>query len=295
MIYWDWSIGVVMGTAVLFYGRGWWRKRPSDSRALLLNIGRGFSFVAAMLLLALALFSPVHAQAVRYFSIHVLQRILLIAVVPFFFFLGNPLPILLAGLPINVQAGVHHFPQFAPRFYRLFVQLTHPVFIWFLFAFTFWLWHDAQINRLMLQIAWVHRLENITLLGTAVFYWWHITAASPRLHRPMAPLWRVAYAALGATPVKLVGLVLMFTSTAVYHYPADISVGNLTITDQSLGAAIVWVVGGIVYTWTAVLLMRTWLQDEDSKPTLPESIWSSEDMMLAPGFGRSSSYSTPPE
>jgi cytochrome c oxidase assembly factor CtaG len=251
--------------------------------------------VAALLLLIGALFSPLHALATRYFYVHVLQRLLLVSLIPCLLISGNPWPILLSGMPIGWQAYLQKLPQTAPQFAKFWQRATSPVPVWFFFVTTFWLWHDVQIDRLVLQIGWVHRLENVTLLGTAVLYWWHILAASPRLHDPLPPLWRVGYAALGATPVKLVGLVLMFTARSVYHYPAQVLFFDLNVTDQSFGAAIVWAVGGIVFTWTAVLLMRDWLKEEDDKPTLPEAIWSSEEMMLAPGFRKSSTYTPPPK
>jgi cytochrome c oxidase assembly factor CtaG len=293
MIFWNVGIGILLGTAVLLYGAGWRRLPTTTDPALLPHSWRSVSFAAAILVLFIALFSPVHALADRYFSMHVLQRLLLVAVVPSLFFSGNPLPVLFAGLPVQLQKKLILLPQTMPWFVHQVVRCTGPVPVWFLFVSTFWLWHDVQMNRLLLQADWVHRLENVTLLATAVFYWWHIMAASPRLHPAMPPLWRVAYAALGAAPVKAVGLVLMFTATGVYHYPAEISFYNLEITDQSLGAAIVWAVGGVVFTWTAVLLMRSWLKEESDKPGLPESIWSSEEMMLAPGFGKTPPYAPP--
>ncbi len=293
MILWNVGITVLLGTAVLLYGIGWRRSPTTTSPALLPHAWRAVTFVMAVLVLLLALFSPIHALADRYFSMHVLQRLLLVAVIPSLFFSGNPLPILFAGLPAELQKKMTRLPQTAPKLINLIIRCTAPVPVWFVFVSTFWLWHDAQLNRLLLQADWVHRLENVTLLGTAVFYWWHIMAASPRLHPAMPPLWRVGYAALGAAPVKIVGLVLMFTPTAVYHYPAEISYYNLEITDQSLGAAIVWAVGGVVFTWTAVLLMRSWLKEESDKPRLPESAWSSEEMMLAPGFGKTPPYAPP--
>lgn len=293
MFIWDFSIGLVAGTAVIFYVLGLRQHAAAKSAALLPQPWRSGTFFAAILVLALAVYSPIHHWATQYFYIHVLQRLLLVAVVPSLLFSGNPLPILLAGLPASSQAALARLPQSRPHALHALVRLTAPVPVWFLFVSTFWLWHDVQIDRLLLRMAWVHRLENVTLLGTAVFYWWHIMAASPRLHPPMALLWRVGYAAFGATPVKLVGLVLMFTSTAVYQYPAEISFYNLEVTDQSLGAALVWAVGGIVFTWTAVLLMRSWLAEEGDKPALPESVWASEEMMLAPGFGKSLPYKPP--
>ena len=220
MIVWNWGILVLLGTAVLLYGLGWRRQPINTTPALLPHAWRRVSFVAAILVLLVALFSPLHHLADRYFSVHVLQRLLLVAVVPALFFSGNPLPILFTGLPTQWQTTLVQLPQTAPRLVRFFIQITHPVVVWILFVSTFWLWHDVQIDHLLLRVPWVHRLENVTLLGTAVFYWWHIMAASPRLHAAMLPLWRVGYAALGAAPIKLVGLVLMFTTTAVYHYPA---------------------------------------------------------------------------
>ncbi|WP_420629760.1 cytochrome c oxidase assembly protein [Candidatus Leptofilum sp.] len=275
----DAEIGVVLGTAVLLYGRGWQHQSPHPGRIL--------TFVIAILLLVGALLSPLHGLAAGTFSFHVLQRLLLISLIPLCFLSGNPLPILHAGLPRRVQVELQRLPQKAPKFHSALIAVLHPVPVWFLFAATFWLWHDVQLNRLVLQNSWLHRLENVTLLGTAVLYWWHILAASPRLHLPMPPLWRVGYAALGASPVKLVGLVLLFSETAVYQYPAEIHLNTTTldITDQSLGAALIWIMGGIVFTWTAVLLMRDWLKNEDEKPKLPESAWSTKEMMLAPGFG----------
>ncbi|MBK8903063.1 MAG: cytochrome c oxidase assembly protein [Anaerolineaceae bacterium] len=284
MFIWNWGIGLAMGTAVILYLRGWRQQPPADGYTLLPQHWRIVTFVAAGVVLALALFSPLHVQATTYFHRHVLQRLLLVAVVPCLFFSGNPLPILYTGLPARLQDALARLPQRRPLFCHLVTRLTNPVISWFLFVAAFWLWHDVQINRLLLQAGWVHRLENVTLLGTAVGYWWHIMNAWPRWHAPMPPLWRVGYAALGATPVKLVGLVLLFSPTAVYHYPAEVSFYNLQITDQSLGAAIEWAVGGIVFTWTAVLLMRSWLKQEDDKPALPESAWATKEMMLAPGF-----------
>lgn len=293
MIFWDWSIGLAIGTAVCLYLRGWWLQSSADAHNTRPRARLIATFLAATLLLVGALYSPLHHLATRYFFIHALQRLLLVAAIPCLFFNGNPLPIMLAGLPTRLRTALVQLPQTAPRFYTLLIRAIGPVPVWFLFVATYWLWHDVQIDRLVLQIEWLHRLENVMLLGTAVLYWWHILAAPPRLHPPMAPLWRVAYAASGAAPVKLVGLILMFQAGSVYQYPADISIYNLDITDQSLGAGIVWVAGGIVFTWTAVILMRDWLKDEDNKPGLPESLWSSDETMLAPGFGRSKTYRRP--
>ncbi|MEZ4591343.1 MAG: hypothetical protein R3D55_09395 [Chloroflexota bacterium] len=48
----------------------------------------------------------------------------------------------------------------------------------------------------------------------------------------------------------------------------------------------IWDLGIGFALGTAVLLMRDWPKTEDEKPHLPESIWASEEIMMAPGFGK---------
>lgn len=103
-----------------------------------------------------------------YFSLHALQRLLLITVVPVLLLRGNPAPVLQAGMPPQWQTRLAALPQTASRFGVFLIRVTSPVPVWFLFVCTYWLWHDVQVNRLVLQLGWLHRLENVTLLGTAV-------------------------------------------------------------------------------------------------------------------------------
>jgi putative molybdopterin biosynthesis protein len=113
--------------------------------------------------------------------------------------------------------------------------------------------------------------ERYDLVSAHVFY------------LPMPPLIRILYTLLGAGPIKLVGLILLFTEETIYSYPGTIAFSGLDMTAQSLGGMLIWVAGGVVYSTTAAGLMRNWLGQEDEKPVLPFSVWSTEASMLAPG------------
>lgn len=87
MVFAKWGIYVVVGTAVWLFTVGW-RRSSTKNTALLPNRWRIVAFLAAMLVLLVALASPLHTLAARYFSFHVLQRLLLVAVVPSLFLVG---------------------------------------------------------------------------------------------------------------------------------------------------------------------------------------------------------------
>lgn len=275
MAIWIWRIVLtaVFITLGIFYHQGR-RIVPSESKI------RPFSFYAGLLILLLALVSPLHVLASQYFSMRVAQHLLLIAWVPALLLAADPVPQLLAGLPNRWRAWMGKKRPFLRHFSLLTARGT----AWVLFVTTFWLWYDPTIHQATLTYPLLRIFEVLLLLSTATLYWWHITAASPQPHKPMAPIARAAYTLVGAWPVKMVGLILMFNQQTVYLYPQTFQFSGLAITDYNIGSIIIWVLGGIVFTTTTTMLMRDWLKSEENKPSLPVSTWSSEDVLAAPGL-----------
>ncbi len=67
--------------------------------------------------------------------------------------------------------------------------------------------------------------------------------------------------------------------------PALMMASNpFSILAEQIGGMVVWILGGIVFAWTAVYLARQWLTTEDNKPTLPTVLWDTEEVMIAPGL-----------
>jgi hypothetical protein len=104
----------------------------------------------------------------------------------------------------------------------------------------------------------------------------------------MPPVVRILYALIGAGPVKIIGFILLFSTQSIYNYPASLHFRGSNINDENLAGILIWLLGGIVFTWTAVYLAREWLSLDDDKPYLPHSHWSNEEAMLAPGFSKPS-------
>jgi cytochrome c oxidase assembly factor CtaG len=101
----------------------------------------------------------------------------------------------------------------------------------------------------------------------------------------LPPLVHAFYTLAGAWPIKLAGIIVLFSDAALYHYPGAVTLPGLsTVAGVRLGSMLVWTLGGFGYTLTAFWLMRRWLSRESKKPPLPVSSWSTDDAMRAPGL-----------
>ena len=288
---WQWHTGVVTAVivAVAVYAHGWRqirhsalvRERPAAPGASIPNL---LLYCGGLALLVLALLSPIHTLATQFFFMRVIQHLLLVALAPCLLLIANPIPILFRGLPLSWQKWLLTRLERAANWRENVCHLTAPGPVWILLSACVWLWYDPAIHQATLDYAWLHRLETGVLFTAALLYWWHITGAWPYLHKPLPPLVRIVYTAVGVWPVKVVGIIVLFTQTQVYNYPATFRLTGLLISDQSLGGIIGWILGGTVFSATAIVLMRRWLGSEDEKPALPESAWATDEAMLAPGF-----------
>ena len=278
--------------AGIFYVRGWlWlRKQPPDSYALqaLASPGLLSIFFASLLLLLISLVSPLDYLATQFFFLGVAQHLLLLTLIPCLFFIPNPLPFLWYGMPASWRAHLrqqrethHHWPERLRR-----VTGKGPVLLAFVAAA--WLWYDPTLHQTTLDHPWLRDLALLSLAAAGALYWWHITAATPRLHQPLPRLPHIAYTAIGALPIKISGLFFLFTEHTEYNYPTP-ALPWLTITpleSYHLGGAVTRMVGGVTFTYAAVWLLSQWLDIEEKKPWQPRAAWDTPEAMLAPGINR---------
>ena len=182
---------ILMG-ALHFFG---WRRLRRRSDGRFANRWRLASYTGAILVLALALLSPIDVLSGQLFSIHMVQHLLLMMVAPPLLLLANPFPTFLWILPANRRITV------AAAFRRLTAWLaaenigaqavrkaTSPASAWVLYVLIFFAWHDGNAYSLALRFASVHGLEHFTFVGAALLFWWHVTGAAPRIHSETSPV-----------------------------------------------------------------------------------------------------------
>ncbi len=276
--------------AGIFYVRGWrsLRQLPAETHPLqtlatpfLLSI-----YVASLALTAISLTSPLDYLATRFFFLGVAQHLLLLTLIPCLFFVPNPLPFIWYGLPLvwrqRLLSRQTDWEHWAARCRH--VTGKGPVLL--AFVACAWVWYDPTLHQATLTYPWLRDLSLLTLAGAGALYWWHITAAVPRLHDPLPHIPHIAYTAIGALPIKIIGLFFLFTEHTQYNYPTP-AYAWLSLTPLEsfhLGGAVTWMVGGVTYTYAAVWLLSQWLDIEDKKPWQPRAAWDTPEAMLAPGW-----------
>ena len=275
---WRWVETAVLLLVLFIYLRGNTRQ---SGRSKIQDI----TFFCGFTLLLIIAASPFNHLATQLFSMRVLQRILLVALIPLLILSSDPVPVLFAGLPGNAQYRLRELPSTHPNWFDTIHRFTAPAAIWLLFICVFWIGYDLNFHQLTIRSQAWHGLETGVLFVVAALYWWHILAVSPKLHQPMPPVVRIGYVLAAALPVKIIGFVLLFSTSTIYNYPGSIQLGYLSINDQSLGAMFHWSLGGIAFTWTGIYLMRAWFDKEAHKPIMPHAAWATQERMLAPGFG----------
>jgi cytochrome c oxidase assembly factor CtaG len=148
------------------------------------------------------------------------------------------------------------------------------------------MWFDPTLHQLSLVHPAIRTLEVTLLVTGGFFLWYHITRATPQLTPPLPTIPHMFYCALGAFPLKFVGLIFLFSETTLYTYPVP-NLGWLSMSyDHSyrLGGAIIWMLGGVAYTYSAGYFMRGWFDIEESKPDPPRNVWDDPELLRIPGF-----------
>jgi putative membrane protein len=256
----QWPLFALSATAVLYLLGGRLSAAPSGSSRRL----RGASFYAGLIVVALALDSPVDAYADRLFWAHMTQHVLLMMVAPPLLLLGRPWPRLIRPFPRrlrlplarSVLAGTTLGPgRAAAR------QLASPLPSLVLFNVTLLAWHLPALYDLTLQDGVVHDLEHLLFFGTALLFWVHLLPGAtgrPRLSDGL----RVAYGTGGLLVSWVLAVVLGLAQHPLYgayaslpHRPGGLS----ALADQQLAAGIMWVPGSIPYCIALFVAAYRWL------------------------------------
>ncbi len=211
---------------------------------------RGTPFAAGLLVLALALLSPVGTLAEGYlFSAHMLQHLMLVLVVP---------PLLLMGFEPSEEerSGRRHFPAAAS---------------WGLGVGAMWLWHAPMLCNAASQSAAVHRLQEASLLAMGAAFWWPILA--PRVGARLPPLGGVVYLFTACVACTLLGIAITFSPVevcSVFAHPVD-RLGVMPLVrdgwgltaerDQQIGGLLMWVPACVVYGAAILAVLSRVLRD----------------------------------
>jgi cytochrome c oxidase assembly factor CtaG len=245
------ALGLVVAGAT--YLRGWRRLRASRYAPPRWRLAL---YVLGLAAIAAALLSPLDDLAARRFSAHMGQHLLLMMVAAPLLALGNPLPLVLWGLPAVARRALGTtLRRGAPLRAVLSVLTILPV-AGVLHVTTVWVWHLPFLYDAAAERVAVHAVEHATFLSTAILFWWPIAEPAPRLHPRPHPGFQILYLLLATAQNTALGMALSVPERAFYPYytgraPA---LGVSAVDDQMLGGGLMWS-GGHMYLLPILIIL----------------------------------------
>ena len=252
---WDLPIGLTVAIILtsLIYLRGWLALRKTRREQF--NSTRLLAFMSGMVVLWLDLASPMDSLADALLSAHMVEHLILMSVVPVLVLFGHPTVPLLRGLPGFLRKGIAG-PLLRLRWLRrLGHWLVQPPVAWLAMNITLLCWHVPGAYDFALESENWHDFEHLCFLFTSLLFWWCIVRPWPGAHRQLD--WGILLYLVGADIVNTgLSAFLAFCGRPVYgYYIANPNpFGIQPLSDQMMGAAIMWVMGSMMYLIPAALI-----------------------------------------
>ncbi|CCD94265.1 conserved membrane hypothetical protein [Bradyrhizobium sp. ORS 375] len=273
------------GIAELVFGHGWRLEAPTavpmalatglyalgigramrENRTELVSTRRTLAFAAGMLVLLVALESPLDTMSADLFSAHMVQHLLLMLAAP---------PLLVASDCVSIFLRACPSPA-RKRIVRLWHKvglgstvhaLMHPLLVFVLFNGSFVLWHAPGPYQWALQNEAMHILEHFSFFVSALLFWsvvLPVPSHRRRLAHGPALLLIIATAVLSGLP----GALMIFAPRPLYPAHADgvMRWGLSLMQDQELAGLIMWIPAGGAYVLAAALVFLGWLNEAEAR------------------------------
>lgn len=246
---------IPMVIATVMYAIGARRLTQGGRARRLLPRWRIAAFATGMLLMAIALISPLDAMGSALFSAHMAQHEVMIVLAAPLLVLGVPLVPMLWSLPIQWRRRLGRWTR--RYFGAAWRAVTRPGVAFVLHAAAVLGWHVPTLYDATLTIDLVHALQHISFVGTAIIFWWALVGT--RVHRAR---YGAAVLCLFGTALYGSALGALLTFATVPWYPAYGSWPQVwwlsPLEDQQLGGLIMWIPVGSVHIPTALAFVALW-------------------------------------
>jgi putative membrane protein len=227
------------------------------------------AFYSGLLLLVLAVVSPLGYWAGTFIWLRVLQDIVFGVYAPPLIVLGAPWLVLWRGLGRGPGSGPGHTwsPRATTATGRVPPSLrSWPVAVTALFVVVWCGWYVPALYDAGVHHPVVLALQAVTTLAAGTALWLQLIGSRP--YSPQfGPLYRVMLLAAIVLCSTILGMVLSFGANVLY--PVYLGVGHhhllSVVFDQQAGGSELWVLVLVPYLIAGIALLVRWLNEEESQ------------------------------
>jgi cytochrome c oxidase assembly factor CtaG len=240
------GVWYALGVARARRSRPWWR------HAL---------FASALLVVALALASPLDGLAESRLWAHMLQHVLLMLVAPPLLLLAAPWSWFWRPLPRRAKRSVARAVVTGPRLAPLRAvahALAVPLVAWLAFNLDMALWHVPALYDVTVRSAPVHYVEHVSFLVLGLLFW-GVALDSPPFRSRLDLPGRIAYVTAGAIASWILAVVLAVDPHPLYAAYAHPHGSLSPVADQQLASGVMWGPGSIPYALVVFWGLYVWL------------------------------------
>lgn len=265
--FWNWDPFVISCLLLLLAAYGVGRFRGAGPRSIHKS---DFVFGAALLVLVLALLSPIDVLSDDLSWMHMIQHMLIMMVAAPLMVLARPWLPLLWCLPLQLRKSL------VPSFRLLETSqisrylFWQPMGVWLLFAFVQWVWHVPMLYESALRNEWIHDFQHITFFVAAFLFWRVVIDPVARLRLSRGPA--VIYLFTTSLHASLLGFFMALATRPWYpEYVGRTSKWGIgALQDQQIAGLIMWMPACAIYAVLAALLFYFWLDEIEERAQTQE-------------------------
>lgn len=217
---------------------------------------QALAHAAGILVLAVALLSPLDGASDALFSAHMAQHELLMLVAAPLLVLGRPVVPAVWALPRDLRVRAMGASR-TPAVRRAWYLATSPVVALGLHAAVRWLWHVPSAFDAALGDEVVHGVQHVTFFATAMLFWW--TLIHGRYGRFGYGV-GVAFVFVTLLHSGLLAAIVSFAESPIYaHGERTARLGLDALADQQQAGLVMWVPAGILMMSIGLAILAAWL------------------------------------
>jgi putative membrane protein len=262
---WDFSWPEFLSAAVALwaYGRGlrrtpWWM-RPAGRRRFAFALGIGLTYAVLQ--------TRFDYLAQHMFTLTRVQHLVTHHLGPFLIALSQPGALLRRGLPPPLRRLAE-----APALLRVVGALQQPVVAGVLFVGLIFLWLLPPVHLRAMLDHRLYALMNWSMVVDGLLFWTLVLDARPHPPARLSRGMRLLLVFAVQWPQIAGGALIGFSERSLY--PAYTLCGRLfpaiaELTDQQVGASLIWFGGGMMSAVAAFLILRAMWAEEAAPPSRP--------------------------